>query len=52
MNKEQLIEKVETMMQDNNYYINSKKGTEKQLYAWEYAREVLKIVLIMVKALE
>ena len=51
MDKKELIRKIETMIQDRNYYINSKKGTEKQIYAWEYSREVLNIVLKMVNNL-
>ena len=51
MDKEELIRKIEIMMQDRNYYINSGKGTEKQIYAWEYSREELKIILNMIKNL-
>ena len=51
MDKKELIRKIETMIQDRNYYINSKKGTEQQIYAWQYSREVLDIVLKMVNNL-
>lgn len=52
MTKRNVIEKIEQMIQDRNYYINSKKGTEIQKYAWEYDRETLQIVLKIVKAIE
>lgn len=52
MNKQRLIAVIETMMADKNYMINSGKGTSQQKYAWEYARENLKIVLNYIKELE
>lgn len=48
----ELEQKVEMMIQDKNYYINSNKGSEKQVYAWKYAREDLEIILKMIKALD
>ena len=52
MDKKELIRKIETMIQDRNYYINSKKGTEKQIYAWKYSRADLEIILKAIESLE
>lgn len=40
------------MIQDRNYWLNSKKGTSEQVIAWDYTREILQIVLKMVNNLE
>lgn len=47
MEKEQLINKVEKRIQDLSYMINTDKTSEKKQYAWQYAREELKMVLKM-----
>jgi hypothetical protein len=52
MTKQELIERIESMMADKNYMVNSGKGTSQQKYAWEYAKEDLKIVLNYVKELK
>lgn len=52
MNKAELIRKIESMIHDRNYWLNSKQGTSEQNIAWEYSREVLQIVLKMVNNLE
>jgi len=52
MNKQELIRKIEEMIYDKNYYINSKKGTSLQIACWDYARQNLKNVLNYVKLLD
>jgi len=49
MTREKIIEKIEKMIEDKNFYINNKKGRPEQFYAWEYARAELLIVLKMLK---
>lgn len=51
MTKQKAVEKIEQMICDKNYCINSQKGTEEQIYAWKYAREDLLNVLKIVKAI-
>jgi hypothetical protein len=52
MDKNELIRKVESMTQDLNFYLNSKKGDEKQRYAWEYSREYILIILKLIRNLD
>lgn len=52
MTKKDAVEKIENIILDRNYYINSGKGTEMQRYAWEYDREVLQIVIRIVQDIE
>jgi hypothetical protein len=49
MEKVEILEKIERRIQDLNYMINSDKKDAKMQFAWEYAREELKIVIQMLK---
>lgn len=49
MKKEEIIEKVEKMIFDLNYMINTDKTDDKKQYAWKYARGYLELVIKMLK---
>jgi hypothetical protein len=48
MEIENLREKIEQMMFDKSYMINTGTKNEKLMFAWEYSREDLKIILQMI----
>jgi hypothetical protein len=48
MKIEELRRTVEEMIFDRNYMINTGTKDEKRMYAWEYSREELKIILQMI----
>jgi hypothetical protein len=52
MTKEEFTSKIQEMYYDTNYYINSGKGNKEQKIAWQYARELLDIVLKMANGIE
>ena len=52
LKKVEAIMRVQAMIEDKNYYLNSNINDEKRNYAWKYSMLDLKNVLMIIEAID